>query len=128
MPITHTITTKVTTPGSEVSAAVELSGDLALSVDESIADSSTDVEIPFSVDVAKLQSLYIRSDQAITIETNSGAAPDDTLSIAANVPLVWYDGCGHDCPLTVDVTGLFITNASGAAAALRIEALVDQIT
>lgn len=111
--------------GGNLSAAVAKTGSGRISVDESIATGASDTQIAFMLDFSEIEVLYILSDQDITLETNSGAAPDDTFSLLANEPLVWWSTCLHSCPITVDITALFVTNASGSTARLRVEALYD---
>jgi hypothetical protein len=65
------------------------------------------------------------SDKAITLETNSGGSPVDTIALAANVPYDWRVGNADAFRLGTDVTGLFVTNASGDEARLQIEVLFD---
>lgn len=92
-----------------------------------IPDSTTDQEVVLAIDVSAIVAIIIDSDQAVTIETNSGSAADDTLTPAANVPLLWTNDDEHANPFTsgTDVASLFITNASGATANIKISVLQD---
>lgn len=92
---------------------------------ESIPDSSTDLAVAFTLDYSACKYLLIYSDAAVTIKTNSSSTPDDTLAVPAGKPYVWADGMLHTLLITADITGLFVTNSSGGAAALRIVALED---
>ena len=96
-------------------------------VSESIPDSSTDLSVNWTADVSEIKSLLIVSDYAITVETNSGASPANTITLVAGEPVIWTAGMpgAPACPLTTDVTGLFITNASGSAALLTIKMIQD---
>ena len=96
-----------------------------ISIDESVADSSTDFLITGTLDVSAVQALYINSTQNVTLETNSGSAPADTISLKANVPYIWTTDSYDAMKLATDVTAFYVTNASGSAAQLRIEALTD---
>lgn len=87
-------------------------------LEESVPDSSTDLEFLSSIDISELQVFYMVSDQAMTIETNSGSAAQETFTLTANKPVVWRSG---DAAIFAgDVTGFYATNASGNAATLRI--------
>lgn len=88
-------------------------------IDESVPDSSTDLAYAIGLRAAGIKVLLLVSDQDLTIETNDGTTPDDEIELAAGVPLLWFEGCGFDCPIGTDVTGFFLTNASGATAALQ---------
>jgi hypothetical protein len=92
---------------------------------EAIAISATDALVAFTCDFSQLKSLYIKCDQALTIKTNSSGAPAQTITLAANVPYVWTYGSGITCPITADITALYITNGSGSLANLEIRALED---
>lgn len=94
-------------------------------VSASIPGETTDQQVVFSADVTQLEFLLISSTQAVTIETNDGTTPDDTLSIAAGKPLWWRKSAGIDCPLGTDVTTLYVTNAGATAATLTILAGYD---
>lgn len=86
---------------------------------QTIADSTTDGEYNMAADVSTMSYLYIESDQDITIETNDGTTPDDTLTITANNPVIWYTGCFYSNPITTNITtNIFVTNSSGSTATL----------
>lgn len=103
----------------------ELSGSQRISLEESIADAVTNGQINVALDVSKIIAICINSTKDVTFETNSGGSPDDTISLKANVPYIWHNQSYHTLLLGTDVTAVFITNASGAAATVTIEALVD---
>ena len=101
-------------------------GGAQASVSESIPDSSTDLEVTFTLDVSAIQSIYIKSDEDLTLETNSGGSPTDTITLKAGVPYIWHAGSYHTNLLTADITAnIFLTNASGSAALLEIEVVTD---
>lgn len=90
-----------------------------------IATGQTAFLVNLAIDVSDLKSLFIVCDQAVTIKTNSSGAPDNTLTLIANQPLVWYNGSYYTNLLTVDVTKIYVANSSGATANLYIFALQD---
>jgi len=90
---------------------------------ETVADGVTDGAFVFAVDVSALKAFYIISDQAVTVETNDGTTPDDTISLTANKPVTWRE---NDTALfSADVTILYITNASGSTATIYALAGMD---
>ena len=92
----------------------------------SFADDAADLEVAFNVDFSQLKGLIILSTQDGTLETNDGTTPDDVLTLAANVPLLWYEGCGYTNPITADITtNSFFTNTGGAVGTLDIWWFVD---
>lgn len=94
-------------------------------LDESIPDSSTDLAVTYSLDVSAVVGFFMVSDAAVTIETNDGTTPDDTMTLTAGVPYVWYTGKPEAFAFTTDITALYVTNSSGGAARLQIKALSD---
>lgn len=125
MSITHTITQKLEEDGINlIEKSVSVSGGRKQEIDVNIPDSTTDDEVAFTADVSLMQAIYMVSDQDVTIETNDGSSPDDTYSLTANVPIAWYTGSGLTNPVTTDITtNIFITNASGSTARVRIWSL-----
>ena len=111
--------------GEVISHTITETDAAQVTIDESVADGQTDVLVACVIDVSEIAMLFIVSSQDVTLETNSGAAPDDSFSLRANEPLVWHTNSYHTRPLTVDVTGLYVTNASGAAANVKVRCLYD---
>jgi len=109
---------KSKTISSEDTAVVLIDG-------ETVADSQTDQEIECALDVSKVKSFYLVSDQDVTFETNNGAAADDTIALKADEPYVWHTNSYDSFLLDTDVTAVFITNASGATATIHMVALLD---
>ena len=107
--------------GAVVTAEESFTEEQVIALDVAVADSETDKEVALGVDVSQIAALLITSDQDVTIETNDGSTPDDTLTLKANNALVWSTNCGYSCPLTADITGnIFVTNASGSTANIKI--------
>lgn len=100
-------------------------GSSNIEVSESIADGQTAKAITLAIDVSAVSLLVIYSDKDITIKTNSSGSPDDTLTVSAGVPLIWYTGCGTTFFLGTDTTVIYVANASGSEAALQISGLQD---
>lgn len=126
MAITHNLTLSWQSgEGASISKKVSATGGQEINISESVPDSSTDLQITCNVDVSALKSLYIVSDKDMTLETNSGSTPTDTLSLKAGVPIVWESNMGTTNPLTADVTALFATTGAVGAAILDFKALQD---
>lgn len=127
MSVSHVLSYKVVpNGGTPVDKSVTVSAGSEVNVDEDVASSQTDYQINVALDVSEIQCLYIVADQDCVLETNSGAAPDDTINLEANVPVVYRrptSGTIPACPLGTDVTAIFITNT--AALNIKIRALVD---
>ncbi len=123
---THTTQIKYSHGSESHTKTVSKTASQEINIEETIPDSSTDLEVAISLDVSAIKSLLISSDQAITIETNSGSTPSDTLTPSADEPVIWWDGSEFSNPLTTDITtNIFVTNSSGSAATLVIKVLLD---
>lgn len=87
----------------------------------SIPDSTTDQQVPVTIDADQLQVLYMVSDEDVTVEANDGSTPDFTISLVADRELLWRASDSYfSNPVTDDVTDLYITNTSGSTAAIEI--------
>jgi len=104
---------------------ITVTADSEANYELAVADESTDLAANVAIDFSAVKLLYIVSDQDLTIETNDGSSPDDTLTLVANKPLVWFEDCGYTNPLSADVTAVYLTNASGTDATLNIKVLQD---
>lgn len=128
---THTYAITWNNGGSQFSQSVALTdeGEININGDDGegldVPNGSTDLEVDVSFTTAGLTSIFIWSDQDLTIETNSGSEAADEISITANKPFWWYSGCGIDNPFGTNVTAFFVTNSSGSAAHLKIFGLKD---
>ena len=125
MTVSATITNSWRSGGTIRSGTITRTAGLLNRYAETIPGESTDLEIACVIDVSELEGLYIKCDRALTIETNDGTTADDTITLAAGEPLVWASGNNVVCPLTADVTSIFVTLAAGADATLEMEILVD---
>ncbi len=98
-----------------------------LIVDENIADGQTDKAVAMTLDVSAVQAIMIVSDQDVTFEINNATTPTPSIPLKANVPYIWtIDMVGYNVLLlTVDVTGAFVTNASGNTARVQVLAQFD---
>ncbi len=123
---THILTQSIYTGGRTVVQQNSYSGGSQVNVaDEAIADQESDKLVAFAVDVSQIKCLFMLSDEDLTVETNDGAAPDDTIALKADEPYIWHSDSLDTCLLTQDVEKLYVTNASGAVATLNIECVYD---
>jgi hypothetical protein len=123
---THSLTrgwqrnSDITSKRQDITADGELTAEIA------VPDSSTDLQATVAIDVSAMKSLFLLSDQDVTIETNSGSAADDTITLKAGIPLIWENVSGYYTnPLGTDVTDLYITNDSGSSATVTLRVLQD---
>ena len=125
MSISQTLSLNWSESGQSLTQNVTLTGSEELNISASIAGNTTNEQHALAFTQSLLQSIYISSDQALTLKTNSSSVPQDTLTIAANKPFCWYSGCGIANPFANNVTSLFVTNAGSTAANLNIKCLTN---
>lgn len=128
--LTHILTRSWTTPGGAL-----LTGRVEVTADGN-ADRSLIIPIganqlvALALDVSQVKSLHIQSDQDLTLKTNSSGSPANTIALSAGKPFQWLPSDGplsdtSGATISTDITALYVTNASEAAAALELRCLVD---
>ena len=105
--------------------AVSYSADSEVIIDADVADSVTDGLHALVLDVTQIKAIIIVSDKAVTLEFNDSGTGVPTIVLVANVPYIWSTSSYDTLLLTADVTALYITNASGSTARVRLYVLVD---
>ena len=111
---TANIRESLTVDTDTLEALVQKTGSAKIVVDEFIAAASEE-QLNINFAVGDIQALYILPDQPGFLRTNAGSAgaPDDTISLKANVPLVWAAGGYYTNLLTTDITtDIYITNSN----------------
>lgn len=125
---TSTVLIKVVTPGRSYEKSLSFSAESApIEIEIDVPDESTDLEVLCAIDFSALKLLYIEVDGVLTIETNSGDAADDTITMGGDDEEVylWTEEDLDTVKITADTTKLFLTNASGATVRFRLVALQD---
>lgn len=122
---TLAITQQAGTGGQILSASKAYTASLLKKLDESIADSETDKQVVFTLDVSEVKAIIILSDQDLLMEVNDADGAGGSMSLLAGVAYVWTSDSYDTFKLGTDVTGLFMTNASGSAARFQLWAIVD---
>lgn len=107
-----TITIRGVCAGIVDEQVVSKSAGAVITIDEAIPSSQTDLSFNINFDKDRLKMAYLVSDVDMTIETNDGTTPGDTITLNAGEPLVWWvDSAEYTNPFaSADVTGFFITN------------------
>lgn len=98
---------------------------LSLSGDDAVPEDTTDKLVACVLDVSQIKAFFMKCDRDILIETNSGSAPGNSISLKAGKAVIWSLNCGLANPLTVDVTALYLTLAAGEDANLELRFAVD---
>jgi len=99
---------------------------MGTTLDETITGGGNQTFSNFDVDVSEVEALLMLCDRDITITINDDGTPDATISLKADVLLVWTSDGYFDNPLgVVDVTSIKVTLAAGDDARLRIDVIQD---
>ena len=123
---TITIGTQVSGFSTGIDISKVYSGEAGTTLaDVAVPDSSTDLELLINIDVSTIQALILLSTKDMTLDTNSTGAPDDTIALKANAPLVWTNDGYHANPLGTDVTKFFLTTGSVGAAVFNARVVYD---
>ena len=127
MSVSATLTETITIGGRAVTNSVTYTSGSSLSISETIVTATTDGLVACVLDVSQIKLFYMVSNVAITVETNSASAPDNTYTLAAGVPLVWKnDGeVALADVFAADITALYVTNASGSSSTFEVYCIYD---
>lgn len=125
MAFTHNIVRTYQEGGRTTTNTLTLSGNSESAFSLSVAVASPDTALAASIKYAGLKALMISSDLDLTIETNDGTTPDDTIEVAAGKAYYWSADDGSDNPLTADVTALYLTATGTGSANVEIRVLQD---
>ena len=131
MPQTPQLTIKIEDGNSVLSQVQALSGESLTKLDVSLLAETADQDVAFALDVSQLAALVMLADGAATVVTRSAVPADvDTITLAANVPLVWQatGGIALASLFTEDVAALHCDVAGASAVRLQIWALFDATT
>lgn len=97
--------------GTVLATSEAKTGDAEENFSDTVAITGGTKQVFLNVDVSKIVSFYVYSDQDVTLETNAfGGSHAQTFDLLAKQPLWWKDDELASNPLTVDVTSLCFTN------------------
>jgi hypothetical protein len=124
MSVTHTRQLAISGDYTKVEKAVgSVTGSEELVVTKLVAASQANLFIPLVCTKANMLSVWITSDQSITIKTNSSGSPADTLTVTPTNPYEFEPGSLTN-PLSADISpGIYVTTG-GTATNLKIRILV----
>jgi len=121
MSITHSISGSVaSSAGTSIRSTWTEAGTTEINIDVQLPASSTNTLQACAFTVANLQAAYLKSDQPMTIKTNSSGSPADTITLVANEPLIYSRSRGDTNPFGTNVTAWYLTCTPSA----RLQALL----
>ena len=104
---------------------VTLAGSLATEANFSVAGSASNAQQAIDFSQSNLRAIYIKTDQDLTLKTNSTGSPQETVTLKAGVPFVWVYQSGITNPFAGNVTATYWSNAGATAANVYIRLLVN---
>jgi len=122
MTFKHTLNKNWAGPAGNIQKSLPATGEQEINFDFVLAASTTNQQRPLAFKIALLQSIFISSDQNITLKTNSTSAPSDTKNITAGDP---YLATGISAPFSADVTTAYFTNPGTTAANVQVRCLTN---
>lgn len=131
MAITHTFAPSYRTGSGSVSLPSEtITGDQEINTEVQIPANTTDYEVNIDFPHAAVLAAVLKSDKAVTVETNAtDATGGDTVALAANKARFYRSGVDPAGAkiFTADVTKFYITNATSDPANFVCYILLDQV-
>jgi hypothetical protein len=122
----HTLIQSVQAPSGQLNAGNKVyQGAANLEIDEIILAAAVDFLVNANFLVANVKSVVITSDRDVTLETNNGTTPGNTLALKASVPYIWNTDSYDSLKLTVDVTKFYFTNAGANPANVSVRIIYD---
>ena len=127
MSFTHTFTKSLTAGGVTVAKSFDVTDGSNPRLSETLAGGTTNGQLAFAFDTAKLKSIWILANKDMSIFTNapSTGAPGKTIALKANLPYEWNLDDGYFAnPFAVSVTTLYYTTG-GVDTTFVLETIVD---
>jgi len=122
---THTLTLTYASGSEQLRTPVAMTADAEDNRDIAMAAGAGPTEVALVIDISQLKSIYIQTDVAGTIKTNSSGAPQETITLAAGGVWQWNYLSGITLPFAGDITKIFITSTDAANGTFKIRCLID---
>lgn len=120
------ITRKIVARGREVVKEITVAAGASVGLEgEVIPGVTTDKSLAIAFPVTGLKYIFMNSTKDLLLQTNSGSAPTNSISLVANEPYDWKTGDPEPCLITGAVTVIYATNAGADDATLDIEVGYD---
>lgn len=121
----HLVTIQHSRGSETIGKTVTYTADQEKGGDYTLAGGLTNQEITLSFDVSQLKVFLMYATVAMTIKTNSSGTPQETITLAADNPVLFRYDDGRGALFAGDVTKLYATVPGGVEGTLTIRALED---
>lgn len=112
MPFTIVATSQVREGSSLLSVTNSYVVEANYKLAESIDAGTSDQEIQFAIEVAKLKVFSVQTSVDMTLKTNSSSSPQETFTLKADRILIWQEP--DTAIFAGDITRFFISNATAS--------------
>lgn len=120
----HSIILSYQTAAGSLVGNQDITGDTELNSDVVLTASSTNIELDIAFTRAKVLALGLMCTAAATVKTNSSGAPQETITLTADIPKVCASNADALVMFAGDVTKLYLTCSAGGTFSIRI--LLDE--
>ncbi len=126
MSFSYTFTLGLKTAGETIAKPVTQTYPGSVSHDVTVNNGASNQALALTLPSANIKGVYIVSSADVTLETNDGTTPDETFTLKAGIPLLWFADLDYFAnPFATDLTGLYFTNSSGQQATVQIRFLTE---
>lgn len=120
MPVTQSANIEISADGSNrIIGGATANVGAGIYISDTVFNGESNFFIALGLESTLLNSFHLKSTRDVTIKTNSSGSPQETWNLKANNPIVWMSSMGA-VPIAGDLTGLFVTNVSGADAVITL--------
>jgi hypothetical protein len=105
----------------------ELAGDTEVVIDTDVPAATTDQLVPCLIGtLANVRHIFMVASQDVSVECDAATGAEQTVTLKANIPWAWSKDTGITLPLANPMTvGMYVTNATAAAARFQFRCLLD---
>lgn len=127
--LVHTIQRGWSNGGTSIQKTSDVQGTAEINVDATIG-ATTNSDIEFALDVARVQSFFVVANGAAVLNTNSLGVPANVITLSANTPFLWTVGGGGftdttGAEISTDITKLVGVNSGANPVLIQIRALYN---
>lgn len=108
----YRLTTGIVTPGGAFQGTSVSTAGGQVVIDDPQPAAQTNISNAAAFPFAKAKSIFMKALSDTVIKTNSSSDPDDTITLAAGIPVSWDQASPWDCPFTADVEEIYVSNAA----------------
>lgn len=119
--MTYSVLQTLSFPGGGLTSLISTTGLAEVGLDAETVPIATDTLMNIAFPYATVKAYYLCATCACQIETNAtNASGGQTITLVANVPLIWITGGAGSNVWSADVTKFYVTSAAVGTLTARI--------